>query len=156
MDIVTTLATAALAYLLGSVSFGLVAARLFGLGDLRRIGSGNIGATNVLRTGNKAAALFTLTGDAGKGAAAVLIARAVAGDGAAGIAALFAMLGHGAGCAHLVAVGAGRGRPCAGLCVDLLSLARRPADRDSVRADRGQAPPQHRAASGWDGTAHRR
>ncbi len=86
--------TAILSYLLGSVSFGLVMARMFGLGDLRQIGSGNIGATNVLRTGHKLAAFLTLIGDAGKGAAAVLIARWVAGDDAAGIAALFAMLGH--------------------------------------------------------------
>lgn len=85
---------APLAYLLGSVPFGIVMARLFGLGDLRSIGSGNIGATNVLRTGNKLAAFLTLLGDSGKGAAAVLIARALAGESGAGIAALFAMLGH--------------------------------------------------------------
>ena len=69
-------AVAVLAYLLGSVPFGIVMARLFGLGDLRAIGSGNIGATNVLRTGNRPAALLTLLGDAGKGGAAVLLARA--------------------------------------------------------------------------------
>lgn len=85
---------APLAYLLGSVPFGIVMARLFGLGDLRSIGSGNIGATNVLRTGNKVAAFLTLLGDSGKGAVAVLIARALAGESGAGIAALFAMLGH--------------------------------------------------------------
>ncbi|MCV6598342.1 MAG: glycerol-3-phosphate acyltransferase, partial [Mangrovicoccus sp.] len=56
--------TAILAYLLGSVPFGLVMARLFGLGDLRQIGSGNIGATNVLRTGSKPAAALTLILDA--------------------------------------------------------------------------------------------
>ncbi|MEM1387921.1 MAG: glycerol-3-phosphate 1-O-acyltransferase PlsY [Pseudomonadota bacterium] len=82
------------AYLLGSVSFGLLAARLFRLGDLRDIGSGNIGATNVLRTGNKAAALFTLIGDAAKGAIAVLLARWFLGEGAAGIAGLAAFAGH--------------------------------------------------------------
>lgn len=85
---------AAAAYLLGSVPFGLVMARVFGLGDIRAIGSGNIGATNVLRTGNKLAALLTLVLDAGKGAVAVLVARALVGEEAAGIAGLFAMLGH--------------------------------------------------------------
>ena len=81
-------------YLLGSVPFGIVMARIFGLGDLRRIGSGNIGATNVLRTGNRLAAFLTLVFDAGKGAAAVLAARYLAGEAAAGLAGLFAMLGH--------------------------------------------------------------
>jgi hypothetical protein len=65
------------AYLLGSVPFGIVMTRLFGLGDLRQIGSGNIGATNVLRTGNRTAAALTLILDAGKGGIAVLIARAL-------------------------------------------------------------------------------
>lgn len=84
----------ALAYLLGSVPFGLVMARVFGLGDLRQIGSGNIGATNVLRTGNKPAAFLTLVLDAGKGGLAVLIARGLAGEDAAQIAGLAAFLGH--------------------------------------------------------------
>ena len=66
------LLTAALAYLLGSIPFGIVITRALGLGDLRQIGSGNIGATNVLRTGNKPAALATLVLDAGKGGIAVL------------------------------------------------------------------------------------
>jgi len=64
-------------YLLGSIPFGLILTRFAGLGDIRQIGSGNIGATNVLRTGNKALALATLLLDGGKGAAAVLIARAL-------------------------------------------------------------------------------
>lgn len=85
---------AVLAYLLGSVPFGMVTARLMGLGDLRQIGSGNIGATNVLRTGNKLAAFLTLICDAGKGAVAVLIARCVLAEDAAQLAGLAAFLGH--------------------------------------------------------------
>lgn len=85
---------AILGYLLGSVPFGLLMARLFGLGDIRKIGSGNIGATNVLRTGNRLAAFLTLILDSGKGAAAVLIARAIAAEDAAQIAAFAAFLGH--------------------------------------------------------------
>ena len=87
-------ATAVLAYLAGAVSFGLLSARLFALGDLRAVGSGNTGATNVLRTGNRAAAVLTLVGDAGKGAAAVVAARAVFGPDAAQVAALAALVGH--------------------------------------------------------------
>lgn len=85
---------AVLAYLLGSVPFGIVITRALGLGDLRKIGSGNIGATNVLRTGHKGAALATLLLDAGKGGIAVLIARALVGEDAAQLAALTAFLGH--------------------------------------------------------------
>lgn len=81
-------------YLLGSVPFGLVITRALGLGDLRQIGSGNIGATNVLRTGHKGAALATLLLDSGKGAIAVLIARALWGDQAAALAGLAAFFGH--------------------------------------------------------------
>ena len=81
-------------YLLGSIPFGVVITRALGLGDLRQIGSGNIGATNVLRTGNRAAAAATLILDAAKGAVAVLLARALAGPDAAQVAALFAFLGH--------------------------------------------------------------
>ncbi len=88
------LIVATLAYLLGSVPFGIVMARLFGLGDLRSIGSGNIGATNVLRTGNRLAAALTLIGDAGKGGAAVLVARALVGEDAAQVAGLAAFFGH--------------------------------------------------------------
>ncbi|MDR5653370.1 glycerol-3-phosphate 1-O-acyltransferase PlsY [Ruixingdingia sedimenti] len=88
------IACAVLAYLLGAVPFGIVMARVFGLGDLRQIGSGNIGATNVLRTGNKAAAALTLVLDAGKGAAAVLAARALLAEDAAQVAGGAAFLGH--------------------------------------------------------------
>lgn len=88
------IAVAVAAYLLGSVPFGVVMARLFGLGDLRRVGSGNIGATNVLRTGNKLAAFLTLILDAGKGGIAVLLARAAVGEDAAQVAGLCAFLGH--------------------------------------------------------------
>lgn len=86
--------TAMLAYLLGSVPFGLVMARVFGLGDIRQIGSGNIGATNVLRTGNKPAAALTLLLDAGKGGIAVLVARYVLAEDAAQLAGFAAFLGH--------------------------------------------------------------
>lgn len=85
---------AALAYLLGSIPFGVLITRAMGLGDLRSIGSGNIGATNVLRTGNKGAALATLLLDAAKGGIAVLIARATLAEDAAQVAGLFAFLGH--------------------------------------------------------------
>ena len=85
---------ALIGYLLGSVPFGLVIARLLGLGDLRKIGSGNIGATNVLRTGNRPAALATLILDSFKGAIAVLIARWLAAEDAAQLAGLMAFLGH--------------------------------------------------------------
>ena len=83
-----------LGYLLGSVPFGIVITRALGLGDLRAIGSGNIGATNVLRTGHKWAALATLLLDAGKGAIAVLIARFAVGEDAAQVAGGMAFLGH--------------------------------------------------------------
>lgn len=85
---------ALLGYLLGSVPFGVLITRALGLGDLRKIGSGNIGATNVLRTGNKGAALATLLLDSGKGAIAVLIARALGGEAAALAAGAAAFLGH--------------------------------------------------------------
>ena len=81
-------------YLLGSVPFGVLISGLMGLGDLRKIGSGNIGATNVLRTGNKFAAAATLILDGGKGAVAVLIAMAFAAPDAAQLAALAAFAGH--------------------------------------------------------------
>jgi glycerol-3-phosphate acyltransferase PlsY len=91
----TLLIVAVLAYLLGSIPFGLVITRVMGLGDLRQIGSGNIGATNVLRTGNKRAALATLVLDGAKGAVAVLIARVVTGhEDVAQVAGLASFLGH--------------------------------------------------------------
>ncbi|PTV95759.1 acyl-phosphate glycerol-3-phosphate acyltransferase [Rhodobacter aestuarii] len=89
------LAVAGLGYLLGSVPFGVVITKLMGLGDLRQIGSGNIGATNVLRTGNKAAAAATLVLDGAKGAVAVLLARLILGNETAAIVAGgAAFLGH--------------------------------------------------------------
>ncbi|AYF03018.1 acyl-phosphate glycerol 3-phosphate acyltransferase [Paracoccus yeei] len=90
----TLILWAVLGYLLGSIPFGIVITRALGLGDLRQIGSGNIGATNVLRTGNKPAALATLLLDSGKGAIAVLLARWLAGPDAALVAGAAAFLGH--------------------------------------------------------------
>ena len=84
---------ALLGYLLGSIPFGLLLTKLAGLGDIRSIGSGNIGATNVLRTGRKDLALATLLLDGGKGAVAVLIARLVSEDLTV-IAGAAAILGH--------------------------------------------------------------
>lgn len=90
MDWVKTLL---LAYALGSIPFGLILTRLTGAGDLRSIGSGNIGATNVLRTGRKGIAAATLLLDMGKGLAALLIARHV-WPGTEPVAAVGAVLGH--------------------------------------------------------------
>jgi len=85
---------AVLGYLLGAIPFGLLLTRAAGLGDIRSIGSGNIGATNVLRTGNKGLAAVTLFLDAAKGAVAVLLARWLGGEAAAMVAGIFAFLGH--------------------------------------------------------------
>jgi len=85
---------AAASYLLGSIPFGLVLTRLAGFGDVRNIGSGNIGATNVLRTGNKPLAAATLLLDGGKGAAAVIIGGAYWGPDIAIVAALGSLIGH--------------------------------------------------------------
>jgi glycerol-3-phosphate acyltransferase PlsY len=81
-------------YLLGSIPFGVIATRLGGAGDIRKVGSGNIGATNVLRTGRRDLALITLIGDGAKGAVAALIAAALAPPPAAVVAAGAAFLGH--------------------------------------------------------------
>ena len=83
-----------LAYGLGSIPFGLLFTRWAGQGDIRDIGSGNIGATNVLRTGNKLVALLTLLADAAKGFVAVMIAWRLVGDNAAAMAALASLIGH--------------------------------------------------------------
>jgi glycerol-3-phosphate acyltransferase PlsY len=81
-------------YLLGSIPFGLVLTRAAGLGDIRQIGSGNIGATNVLRTGRKGLALATLLLDGGKGAIAALLALVLLGHDSMLVAAFAAVLGH--------------------------------------------------------------
>lgn len=83
----------AIGYALGSIPFAYLVTRLFGLGDIRNVGSGNVGTTNVLRTGNKLAAALTLIGDVGKGILAVLIAKEF-GDWPAMAAALGAFVGH--------------------------------------------------------------
>lgn len=93
----TILLLTAAGYLLGSIPFGVLLTRAFGAGDLRQIGSGNIGATNVLRTGRKELAAATLILDGAKGAVAVLLARHFVpqlGDHAAMIAGAAAMIGH--------------------------------------------------------------
>ena len=85
----------AVGYLLGSIPFGLILTKFGGAGDLRQIGSGNIGATNVLRTGRKGLAIATLMLDGGKGAAAVLLARHFGpGDNVEALAGAAAFLGH--------------------------------------------------------------
>lgn len=92
-DSLAFLVALALPYLLGSIPFGLLLTRAAGLGDIRSIGSGNIGATNVLRTGNKALAAATLVLDGLKGAVAIWLVRALVGpdDLVAGVA---VVLGH--------------------------------------------------------------
>src|SRR3979409_2210546 len=84
---------AVIGYLLGSIPFGLVLTRIAGLGDIRHIGSGSIGATNVLRTGNKSLAALTVALDVGKGIAAVLIG-AIWGPAAVLTAAGAVIVGH--------------------------------------------------------------
>ena len=82
------------AYLIGSIPFGIIISKIMGLGNLRDIGSGNIGATNVLRPGNKSAAILTLIFDLLKGAIAVIITYYIFNDTTAQIAALSSFLGH--------------------------------------------------------------
>jgi glycerol-3-phosphate acyltransferase PlsY len=90
-----TLAFAALGYLLGSLPFAVIVSKAFGLADPRTFGSGNPGATNVLRTGNKLAAALTLLGDAAKGWLAMVLAAALGADAVgAAIAGVAAFLGH--------------------------------------------------------------
>jgi glycerol-3-phosphate acyltransferase PlsY len=84
----------AFGYLLGSIPFGVIVTRLGGAGDIRKVGSGNIGATNVLRTGRRDLAALTLVGDAGKGAAAVLLGTAAFGSTGGVIAGGAAFVGH--------------------------------------------------------------
>ena len=91
---VTLIYAVILGYLCGSVPFGLFITRAIGLGDIRNIGSGNIGATNVLRTGNRWAAAATLVLDAAKATLPVLVARYYWGENAAMLAAIGAFLGH--------------------------------------------------------------
>jgi acyl phosphate:glycerol-3-phosphate acyltransferase len=90
---VSIVAAAIIAYLLGSIPFGLMLTRLAGEGDIRRVGSGNIGVTNVLRTGNKTLAAATLVFDVGKGVAAVLIG-ALWGTETALVASVAVVIGH--------------------------------------------------------------
>lgn len=121
-------------YLLGSIPFGLILTRIAGLGDVRKIGSGNIGATNVLRTGNKGLAALTLFFDLFKGTAAILIAKFFFAPEAALIAGFSAFLGHlfpvwlkfkgGKGVATYIGVVAGLFWPAAiAFCVIWLSIA---------------------------------
>ncbi len=93
-DIGWDLIALAFGYLVGSIPFGIVLTRLAGVGDLRAVGSGNIGATNVLRTGNRALAAATLAGDVLKGALAVSLAELALGRDFALVAGFGAVLGH--------------------------------------------------------------
>ena len=88
------LAACAFGYLAGSIPFGILISKILGLGDLRKVGSGNIGATNVLRTGNKLAAFLTLLFDISKGTCAVLITRHFFGEDSVQVSALSALVGH--------------------------------------------------------------
>jgi glycerol-3-phosphate acyltransferase PlsY len=152
------LAFALLGYLLGSVPFAVIVSRLFGLADPRSHGSGNPGATNVLRTGNKAAAVLTLLGDAGKGWFAMWLVGVLGGTPTAvAIAGLAAFLGHvfpvflrfkgGKGVATAVGVLAGFSGTlaliCAGLWLAVAAITRYSSLAALVAA--GAAP----LAAGW-------
>lgn len=88
-----TIGAIVVGYLIGTIPFGMILTRLAGLGDVRKIGSGNIGATNVLRTGNKGLAVATLVLDAGKGAAGAFAAGLIGGEGLL-VGAVFVAVGH--------------------------------------------------------------
>lgn len=119
VDYLQLLMAAALGYLAGSIPFGLILTGAAGLGDIRAIGSGNIGATNVLRTGNKKLAAATLVLDALKAAIPVLVARYFWGEEAAMVAAAGAFLGH----CFPVWLGFKGGKGVAVMIGSLLSLA---------------------------------
>src|SRR5215217_2632526 len=118
-DILPLILALALGYLSGSIPFGLILTRAAGLGDIRQIGSGNIGATNVLRTGNRPVAAATLVLDALKAAVPVLVARYFWGEEAAMLAAVGAFLGH----CFPVWLGFKGGKGVAVMIGSLLSLA---------------------------------
>ncbi len=118
-DALTAIAVAASAYLIGSIPFGWLLSRAAGLGDIRAIGSGNIGATNVLRTGRRDIAALTLALDAAKGAVAVLAAARWAGPGWALLAGVLAVVGH---CTSVWMRGQGGKGVATGLAV-ILALA---------------------------------
>lgn len=92
--IIWLIGTFIIAYTLGSIPFGLLLGKLMGYGDIRKIGSGNIGATNAMRTGNKTLGILTLILDMGKGALAVILCHRYYGAEYAALASLFVVLGH--------------------------------------------------------------
>jgi len=118
-DLLPLLYALVLGYFCGSVPFGLLLTRAAGLGDIRTIGSGNIGATNVLRTGNRWVAFFTLVLDAAKAALPILVARHFWGEDAAMLAAVGAFLGH----CYPVWLGFKGGKGVAVMIGSLLTLA---------------------------------
>jgi len=118
-DLLPLLYALVLGYFCGSVPFGLLLTRAAGLGDIRTIGSGNIGATNVLRTGNRWVAFFTLVLDAAKAALPILVARQFWGEDAAMLAAVGAFLGH----CYPVWLGFKGGKGVAVMIGSLLTLA---------------------------------